>query len=305
MKNKPKIGIIGFGFVGRAIAHGFLLHANTRVYDKYQEGLDSLEDAVNHGDVLFVCVPTPADDNGKQDNSILEEIMEEIDKVAVTPKIIVLKSTVIVGTTKYFQGKYPRHTIVHIPEFLTERQAKLDFINTARIIIGGDAEKLSRAFHPGPPDTSCAIYSVKDFLVDLMRSRFPHTPIYIVSPEAAEFVKYMCNSFFAMKVSFMNECFDACQYLEIDFEEVKKMFLSDMRIGNSHTDVPGHDGRRGYGGKCFPKDVLALTNWGKENEIHFTMLEATNEVNERVREERDWEKIRGATTKFNYGESEE
>lgn len=286
-KNKIKLGIIGFGFVGRAVAHGFLLHADILVYDKYQEGLDPLEKTVNESDFIFVCVPTPADEKGKQDNSTLEEVMGNINRVAATPKIIVLKSTIIVGTTSHFQRLYPRHTVIHEPEFLTERAARLDYINRPRIIIGVSEDR---------KEDGIRLYE------KVLKPRFPHTPIYVTTPEAAELVKYMCNSFFAMKVSFMNEMYDACNHLGIDFPEVKNMFLSDMRIGNSHTDVPGHDGSRGYGGKCFPKDVLALVHWGKENELHFDMLEAADKVNERVREERDWERIKGATTKFGYGQ---
>lgn len=284
---KGKIGIVGFGFVGRAIAHGLVFHAVIRVYDKFQKGFDSLEDTVNQSDFIFVCVPTPADDGGKQNQSILEEVMEDIDKVARVPKIIILKSTIIIGTTSRFQKLYSRHTVIHEPEFLTERVAKLDYINRSRIIIGVSGNRKKDGIR---------------FYGEILKPRFPHTPVYFTTPEAAELVKYMCNSFFAMKVSFMNEIYDACQYLGIDFEEIKKMFLADLRIGNSHCEVPGHDGKFGFGGKCFPKDVMALINWAKENNISLNTLEGAIKTNDEVRPEKDWEKIKGATTFYSYEE---
>ena len=133
------------------------------------------------------------------------------------------------------------------------------------------------------------------------RPRFPHTPVFKTTWEAAEMAKYMANCFFAIKVSFLNEMYDAAQSIGVTYEELRNMWLADFRIGNSHSDVPGHDGYRGYGGKCFPKDVKAFVKWAESNKLSMDMCKAADSVNERVRREKDWFDIKGATTKNSYG----
>jgi len=238
---KPTIGIIGFGFLGRAMTHGFYLHANVKIYDKYDNSYDSLGDTVNSTPYIFVGVPTPMNDDGSQDLSSMDDAVESIVRVAKERKIIVLRSTAIPGTTRRYAEKYDDHDFVFMPEFLTERQAKLDFINSARFIFGGDR-------------------GVTEILEELFRVRFVHTPIYHTTWEGAEAVKYMCNCFFAVKVSFLNEIYDVCEKINVPYDDMKKMFLSDQRIGNSHADVPGHDGHRGYGGKCLVAGTKLITN---------------------------------------------
>jgi len=279
---KPRIGICGWGFVGKAVTHGFCLHADLKIYDKYQTGLNTLEETIKESDYLFICVPTPMNNDGSQDLSCIYDVMENINKLNVTGKIIIIKSTVIPGTTRKIAKKYPNHFFVFNPEFLTERSAKLDFINTARIILGGS--------------THLALDSVEK----MYRVRFTHTPIYKTSYEGAELVKYTNNCFFALKISYLNEIYEICQKLGLDYNELKNMFLADQRIGNSHCDVPGHDGGKGFGGKCFIKDINALTKWANGMGINLDTLEAAIKVNKRIRLDKDWENIKGATTKNNY-----
>ncbi len=278
------VGIIGFGFLGRAFAHGFSLHANIKIYDKYEDIYDTLEDTVNSSGMIFVGVPTPMKDDGSQDLSNMDDAVKGIVDVAKSRKIIVLRSTAVPGTTRNYAKQYPDHEFIFHPEFLTERAAKLDFINTARIIIGHE------------PGINAYAKEVEKFY----RNRFPHTPIYLTTWEAAEVVKYMCNAFFAVKVSFLNEIYDVADLVGVSYEDLKKMFLADARIGNSHTDVPGHDGHRGYGGKCFPKDVLAFVRWAESEGVNLEMCVAADKVNERVREVKDWLDIKGATSKYDY-----
>jgi UDPglucose 6-dehydrogenase len=280
--NKPKIGVIGVGFVGKAIVHGFSLYADLKVYDKFQTGLNTLEETIKESDYLFVCVPTPMNDDGSQDLSCIYEVMENINKLNASRKIIIIKSTVIPGTTRKLSEKYKDHLFVFNPEFLTERSAKLDFINTARIILGGSNQM------------------ALDYVEEMYRIRFSHTPIYKTSFEGAELVKYMNNCFFALKISYLNEIYEICQRLKLDYNELKDMFLSDQRIGNSHCDIPGHDGDRGYGGKCFKKDINAIIKWGENNGFSMDTFRAAENVNKRVRKNKDWENIKGATTKNKY-----
>ncbi len=139
-KAKYKIGIIGCGFVGSAVAYGFSLHSEIRIYDKFQITPNTLEETVNESDFLFVCVPTPMDDNGKQDLSAVYDALDSISRVTNGSKITILKSTILPGTTRKLAERFPTLRLVFNPEFLTERTAKLDFINSARIILGGTSK---------------------------------------------------------------------------------------------------------------------------------------------------------------------
>lgn len=278
------VGIVGFGFLGRSFVHGFSLHANIKIYDKYDNTYDSLEDTVNSSKFIMIGVPTPMYDDGSQDLSNMDDAVKSVVDIADKKKIIVLRSTIIPGITRKYADKYPDHDFLFHPEFLTERSAKLDFINAARIIIG----------HKESSDGAAMQFK------NLYRSRFSHTPIYLTTWEAAEVVKYMCNSFFAVKVSFLNELYDVANHIGISYDELKNMFLADARIGNSHTDVPGHDGNRGYGGKCFPKDIQAFIKWAESEGLKLDVCDAADKVNKRVRIVKDWLDIKGATSKNNY-----
>jgi UDPglucose 6-dehydrogenase len=278
------IGIIGFGFLGKAFAHGFSLHANIKIYDKYDNTYDSLKDTVNSSKFIMIGVPTPMRDDGSQDLSNTDDAVKSVVDIADKKKIIVLRSTIIPGTTRNYADKYLNHDFLFHPEFLTERSAKLDFINAARIIIGHQKDNNKAA---------------KELEV-LYRSRFSHIPIYLTTWEAAEVVKYMCNSFFAVKISFLNELYDVANHIGIPYNELRNMFLADARIGNSHTDVPGHDGNRGYGGKCFCKDIRAFIKWAQPKGLKLDMCEAADKVNTRIRTVKDWLYIKGVTSENNY-----
>jgi UDPglucose 6-dehydrogenase len=103
-----------------------------------------------------------------------------------------------------------------------------------------------------------------------------------------------------MKVSYMNEIYEICEKMGVPFDDVKNGMLGDQRIANSHMQVPGFDGYKGFGGKCFPKDLKSFIAWAKKNGYSVTMFEATDEVNERVREVKDWLEITGATNNKRY-----
>lgn len=270
--NRPNIGIIGMGYVGSSIAHGFSLVANIKVYDINPIlSQNTLEETIRDSKYIFICLPTPMKDNGEADISIIDDTLNKINKMGWFPrKIFIIKSTIPPKTTLRLKGRYPRMRIIHNPEFLTARNAKLDFINSSRIILGGNKR-----------DTK----EVKN----LYRMRFPTTPIIETDSTTAEIVKYACNAFFSCKVSFLNEIYDICKALNCDYNEVKGMMLLDQRIGNSHMDIPGHDGDRGWGGSCFPKDINAFIQIAKQLNISPLMLLATWEKNLEVRKKRDWE----------------
>lgn len=142
-----KVGIVGNGFVGNAIATGlFGFVDDVKIYDITPErSMHTLDQVVNESDVVFVSVPTPMEDvmGGKIDLSILESALSNIDDVSSSNSVIVVKSTIVPGTMEKLQEKFPKLRLVFSPEFLTERYARLDFINSARIVLGGKTEDVS------------------------------------------------------------------------------------------------------------------------------------------------------------------
>ena len=279
------IGIIGNGFVGSAVASGFSSHADVKVYDiDPRRSSHTFEEVIN-SEFIFVAVPTPMNisDGNKIDLRIVQDTFRKIDsnnQSKGTKSIILLKSTAIPGTTDTLQEEFPNLRIVFNPEFLTERNARLDFINTSRIVLGGSPEDCRRC-------------------EEMYQARFPHTPIICTDPRSAEFIKYMCNCFFATKISYMNEMKQAVDKLGLDWDPILRGFLSDGRIGNSHVNVPGHDGSPGFGGKCFPKDLNAFINYFKDLSVEPLMMTAAWEKNSEVRKNKDWESIEGAVSTHN------
>ena len=281
MNIKYNVGVIGNGFVGSAIVSGFGLHANLKIFDvNPSKSTNSFSETINGSEFVFVCVPTPMSKSsgGKIDLKILHSVFKRIElENDRKDNIFIIKSTTIPGTIEKLKTMHPELNIVHSPEFLTERSANLDFINAARIILGGDDGLLDR-------------------VESLFRTRFPHKKIIKTDPSTAQFIKYMANCFFATKVGFMNEMKQAAERLDINWHSAMNGFVSDGRIGNSHLDVPGHDGSLGFGGKCFPKDLNAFIGLFEAVGVDPTIMKAVWKKNLEVRKERDWNEIEGAVS---------
>ena len=275
------IGIVGFGIVGQALAYGFSQAEvedkyHIKYYDKFKES-SSLKDVVSSSEFIFICLPTPmkADESGI-DLSIIEESIAQITKMTDgSDKIIIIKSTIVPGTTASFEKKYPQSNFCFNPEFLTEANYLDDFLNADRTIVGANNDLISRR------------------VIALFRQRFPHMKIFQTDTTTAEMVKYMANAFLSTKVIFGNEMFDICQTLGIKYEEVKAMVAADKRIGPSHMDVTTS---RGFGGKCFPKDMVALIGRAKDLGLEPKLLETVWSLNKKVRKVHDWEEIPFATS---------
>lgn len=269
------LGIIGYGFVGQAVANGFNTASKgkdiIRYYDKFKETL-SLEEVISKSEFIFVCLPTPMkEDESGIDLTIIEEMAGEITKYTDnTDKIIVIKSTVIPGTTAALQKKYPQSLFAFNPEFLTEANFLEDFLNAPRTIVGTSNDLVARRV------------SV------IFRQRFPKTKIFLTDPTTAETVKYFANAFLSLKVTFANFMYDFCQMKGIKYEEVKRMAAEDSRIIDAHLDVTT---MRGFGGKCFPKDLVALMGEFKKAGVDVSLLETMWKYNKKIRKTHDWEEI--------------
>ena len=276
-----KIGIIGKGFVGSAVQNGFSPNTGcdveVRVYDKNpSKSLHTLEKTVNESDVVFISVPTPAGIDGKIDLTILNDAINDINEVSVNREtIFLIRSTVVPGTTGNFQHIFSNLRLVFNPEFLTERSANFDFINQTRFILGGSKDNTTK-------------------VADLFRWRFGRSvSILETNYETAELIKYMNNTFFATKVSFMNDMKLLADKSGATWEDAVEGFVRDGRIGHSHLNVPGHDGRYGFGGSCFPKDIQAIINYADELGVEMDVLKGVWKTNLKVRPERDWEQLKG------------
>ena len=267
MKLKQKIGIIGRGFVGSAVEFGFSPNtgcdAELRVYDKEpSKSLHSLEETVNESDIIFLSVPTPSNKDGSMNLDIVRQVLQDISDVNQNPhNIILLRSTVTPGTTRKLQEQF-------------------DIINQSRFILGCGDSDLEK-------------YQTEE-VADLFRIRFGESiSIIQTNFETAELIKYMNNCFFATKVSFLNEMYQVAEKSGVDWDMALDGFVRDGRVGHSHMNVPGPDGKMGFGGSCFPKDIQAIINYGESLDLNMNTLKGVWNTNLEVRPEKDWENLKG------------
>ncbi len=250
------IGIIGFGFVGKALYESFKLkNINVYVYDKYQNK-DTFESCLNT-DMIFLCLPTPYIETGFDINSIIETC--DLLELYNYKGIVVIKSTIEVGTTEKLERKYnqSKFRFIHNPEFLSARTAFHDFHNQTHIVLGGsNNDDLNK-------------------MTEFYNNYYPLADISVCSNKDSEAVKLYSNSFYAVKIQFFNELFEFSSSMECDFNKVREIMLKNKWINPMHTNVPGHDGLLSYGGACFPKDTNALLNHMKRVGTSHMVLEAT------------------------------
>ncbi len=219
--------------------------------------------AVKQAQVIFIAVGTPEGEDGSADVSHVLDVAEFIAKNMTEEKIIVLKSTVPVGTAeklKNIVSHFSKHSfdIVSNPEFLKEGASIDDFLKPDRVVIGCETEKARKV--------------MGELYAPFVKNG---NPILFMKNKAAELTKYAANAFLATKISFINELAQLADAVGADIEEVKKGFTSDSRI-NPAFFYPGV----GYGGSCFPKDVKALIKTGESHKISMDIAKATDRVND-------------------------
>jgi UDPglucose 6-dehydrogenase len=256
--HSSSIGVVGAGVVGQILVDYFQGSGRpVHVYDKYK-ALGSIEE-VNQASLVFICVPTPYVEGFGLDASAIRESLALLG----APRTVVIRSTVLPGTTDALATEFPEHHLLFNPEFLREKTAAADFMDPERQIVG-----YSRA--EDKP------------LAEQVLSLLPRAPFEVVVPAGeAEMIKVATNSFLALKVIFANEIFDLCNALAIDYESVKAGLYADPRLGGSHFDV--YDGGyRGFGGKCLPKDSAGLLDLSLTAGATLELLMAAQSVNERL-----------------------
>jgi UDPglucose 6-dehydrogenase len=225
----------------------------------------SIEEGVTQSLVIFIAVGTPSHDDGSADLRAAEEVAKEIARYMNGYKVIVVKSTVPVGTSRILkkliqdhQNKPMAFDIVSNPEFQREGSAIEDFMRPDRVTIGAETEQAVAIMK----DIYSALYLIE-------------TPFVITSLESAEMIKYAANAFLATKVSFINEIANLCETMGADVHHVAKAMGLDGRIGKKFL----HPGP-GYGGSCFPKDTRALLRMAKERGYSFKILDSVIHANE-------------------------
>ena len=241
------------------------------------------QEAYRHADMIFICVGTPSDASGHADLTYVLGAADDIADVLKalgpdqTPKVVVVKSTVPVGTTHKVKERIRDRAgpdipffVADNPEFLKEGAAIEDFNKPDRVVVGVEDERVGEMF--------------RDLYDPFVRNGHP---IFIMDILSAEMVKYASNNFLATKISFINEMANLCEAYGADIGKVREGMCSDSRIGYAFL----HPGL-GYGGSCFPKDTLACISMGQRSGTPVDVSRAVHETNQRQRE-RFWKKITG------------
>lgn len=274
------IGIVGGGFVGKATMYLICNDIQIKVYDINPKLCcpkgTTLQDLIQC-EIIFVCVPTPMEKDGSCHIEIVTSVIEDIKKLDYEG-FIVVRSTVPVGTCNELQCYF-------MPEFLTEKNYILDFINNKDWIFGTLFNSMDFLFKKKITNL---------FDLAFKNNRIKYNQLHFVTNKEAEMIKYFKNCYLATKVAFCNEIFQFCKGKDIHYENVRKLAILDDRIGESHTMVPGHDGKFGFGGTCFPKDMASLKNQFEKIGIFPHIISAAINRNNKIdRPEKDWSLDKG------------
>ena len=271
------IGVIGYGYVGRATGEGFATNSDNKIFwfDKFKESPYTLDEVIEKSEFIFIAVPTPIfEDYSGMDISIVTGVVDEVaPKIAGTDKILIIKSTSLPGTTRKMAKKYPNVNFVMNPEFLTQENANRDFLKPFRTIIGAETKDMGERI-------------VKLYSTILSSDQ----PYFIMDTVSAEVAKYMSNLILASKVIFANEFYELSHKVGANYLDVKKGVEADPRIG-THLGAPGPDGDMGFGGACFPKDTIGILGIAKELKVDMSVLQAVWNKNLKIRKNKDWEEM--------------
>ena len=263
---KIRMGIVGHGFVGKAIDYAF----THELVDKFLVDPlydTTIDDLVEYEPIMtFITAPTPMHNNGMVDASIVEDAVLKL--IQHTKSIVVIKSTITPDVINRLYNSIhdeDKPRLTYNPEFLTENSAKEQFIFSQHHILGGvSVESCNRV-----------IQFYNDFSLCVSKS------FVTMTPQEASFVKYAINSYLGMKVTFFNQLHDAALDFGCSPQRIINGVSADKRIGYSHTRVPGFDGKKGFGGACLPKDMNAFVKFNQD----LTLIAESVKINNKMREE--------------------
>jgi UDPglucose 6-dehydrogenase len=255
--DKTSINIIGFGYVGGAMGH--LCEKNNiefNVFDiQKKQGsfnyFNNITDLVNFSEsnseinFYIIAVPTNSDSEGNCDTSIVKSVLERLENNITKETYVIIKSTIVPGTSKELSEKYTNLDIIFCPEFLTQKNYLNDIYNAKFVLLG-----ISDNFD----------MTKYQKISNLMRLFYKHNSqidIFKRSYEECELFKYTLNTYFGIKITFFNEIYDLCEKMNVDYQKLKELFSLDSRVGEYGITVPGDHGR-GYHGLCIPKEVRGI-----------------------------------------------
>lgn len=254
-----QIGIVGNGFVGCATQLLGCANVSVLVYDVDAHRCvprdTTMSDLAKKCDIVFVCVPTPMDTDGSCYTRIVRNVVHElVEQTDPRKTTVVVRSTVPPGTCRELG-------VAFMPEFLTEKNWRRDFKQTPQWIVGAD--------DPGASYGHEAVVMKRTFIGNMQRlltfamqaGNIDSDRMVVVGTKEAEMCKYTRNCFLATKIAYFNEIHHLCQLTNVDFEVVRGLSAIDSRIGESHTQAPGPDGKLGFGGTCLPKDINAMVRY--------------------------------------------
>ena len=266
-KNKrmiTKVGIVGMGFVGSAIADSMSPGFCDVVAVDPAKGFTNTYKDLLDCDGVFVCVPSPQDSDGTCDTSILEDVLANLAKLNYQG-VVISKCTAPPDVYEQLNQQYPN--LVHAPEFLTAAKAKEDYINGKFAMICGQVGAYQRE---------------AERLIRIGQQLLGDNVVHCTIGEAA-LAKYAINSFMSTKVVFMNELYQLAKAMNLNYDNVADMVRMDRRIGSSHLQVPGPDGSFGFGGACFPKDTSAMLKFAEQHQVSLSVLDAAVKKNTLLR----------------------
>ena len=267
-KEKPVFGIVGHGFVGKAVERALHPELERFLVDPiYKTNIDQLIEAKPV--LTYVCTPTPVLGNGRIDAA--DTVDAVLKLIRLTKSAVILKSTVtpdIIGKIiRAVEQAEAAHRFIYAPEFLTEKNADFEYCNPTYLVFGGMQSTVGQYMEFLANNTFCKMK--KD------------ATVHVVHPMEASFIKYAINSFLAMKVTFLNQLVDAMgDEIEhgINPLQVLRSLSDEPRLGSSHWRVPGPDGKKGFGGACFPKDISALVNYTNKMSLMEEVLSLNNDM---------------------------
>jgi UDPglucose 6-dehydrogenase len=247
-----KIGIAGYGFVGKAHEGVLKDYHDLIIYDPALGHYGDLR----HADAIIICVSTP---EGSHGGCHMDNVLAVVKDNPNVP--ILIKSTISIEGWNMLEHMFPHSSLTFSPEFLRAASALEDFKNNNTILLGGG-------------NTS--------FWADIFITAMGKINISVAKPKELILTKYARNSFLALKVAYFNQINDLCGALGIDYEQVRLYTTIDDRIGESHTTITDE---RGFGGHCFPKDTKAFTVTANQNKANLTILEQAINYNNSVRKD--------------------